>query len=60
MAAEYSEGKIIPIQGNIDSPATHKLIVDIMEGGQEAFERRQNDLHSMELMMSFCKSMLSY
>ena len=41
MAAEYSEGKIIPIQGNIDSPATHKLIVDIMEGGQEAFERRQ-------------------
>ena len=41
VAAEYSEGKIIPIQGNIDSPATHKLIVDIMEGGQEAFERRQ-------------------
>lgn len=41
VAAEYSEGKILPIQGNIDSPATHKLIVDIMEGGQEAFERRQ-------------------
>ncbi len=41
VAADYNDGKITPIQGNIDSPETHKLIVDIMEGGQEAFARRQ-------------------
>ncbi len=41
VVADYQEGMINATQGNIDSPETHKLIVDIMEGGQEAFHRRQ-------------------
>lgn len=28
-------------QGNIDLKSTHKQIVDIMEGGEEAFDKRQ-------------------
>lgn len=41
VVAEYKEGTISAVQGNIDFPETHKMIVDIMEGGQEAFRRRQ-------------------
>lgn len=41
VVADYRDGKINATQGNIDSPDTHKMIVDIMEGGQEAFLRRQ-------------------
>ena len=28
-------------QGNIDNPKTHEQIVSIMEGGQEAFDKRK-------------------
>lgn len=41
VAVDYQENRINVNQGNIDFPESHKLIVDIMEGGQEAFERRQ-------------------
>ncbi|MGI5892246.1 MAG: TrlF family AAA-like ATPase [Bacillota bacterium] len=41
VVADYREGIITTTQGNIDFPETHKMIVDIMEGGQEAFRRRQ-------------------
>ena len=33
--------KIDVVQGNIDLNSTHKQIVDIMEGGKEAFDKRQ-------------------
>lgn len=35
------ENKISVDVGNIDRPETHKEIVDIMEGGKEAFEKRK-------------------
>ena len=38
---DYQDTKIDVSQGNIDLCETHKQIVDIMEGGQDAFERRQ-------------------
>lgn len=38
---EFQETKIDVAQGNIDLDSTHKQIVDIMEGGKEAFEKRQ-------------------
>ena len=34
-------GQIHMEQGNIDLKSTHKQIVDIMEGGEEAFDKRQ-------------------
>ena len=37
--------KISMEQGSIDSPETHKRIVDIMEGGEEAFKKR-NEIYS--------------
>lgn len=41
LVIEFQDTKIDVSQGNIDLNATHKQIVDIMEGGTEAFERRK-------------------
>ena len=38
---DYQDTKIDISQGNIDLQSTHKHIVDIMEGGKEAFDKRQ-------------------
>lgn len=41
LVVEFQEIKIDVAQGNIDLDSTHKQIVDIMEGGKEAFDKRQ-------------------
>lgn len=41
LVVEFQETKIDVAQGNIDLSSTHKHIVDIMEGGKEAFDKRQ-------------------
>ena len=41
LVVEYQDTKIDVSQGNIDLNETHKQIVDIMEGGKEAFDKRQ-------------------
>ena len=41
LVVEFQETKIDVAQGNIDLGTTHKQIVDIMEGGKEAFDKRQ-------------------
>ena len=41
LVVEFQDTKIDVSQGNIDLDSTHKQIVDIMEGGKEAFDRRQ-------------------
>ena len=41
LVAEYQDTKIDVSQGNIDLSETHKQIVEIMEGGRDAFEKRQ-------------------
>lgn len=41
LVVEFQESKIDVAQGNIDLDSTHKQIVDIMEGGKEAFDKRQ-------------------
>lgn len=41
LVIEFQETKIDVAQGNIDLDSTHKQIVDIMEGGKEAFDKRQ-------------------
>ena len=41
LVVEYHDTKIDISQGNIDLKSTHKQIVDIMEGGKEAFDKRQ-------------------
>lgn len=41
LVAELSDDVIKIDQGNIDSPKTHEQIVSIMEGGQEAFDKRK-------------------
>ena len=41
LVVEFQETKINVAQGNIDLDSTHKQIVDIMEGGKEAFDKRQ-------------------
>lgn len=41
LVVEFQEAKIDVDQGNIDLNSTHKQIVDIMEGGREAFDKRQ-------------------
>lgn len=41
LTAEFQDTKIDISQGNIDLAATHQQIVDIMEGGKEAFDKRQ-------------------
>lgn len=40
LVVEFQENKIEVAQGNIDLSSTHEQIVDIMEGGKEAFEKR--------------------
>ena len=41
LVVDYQDTKIDVSQGNIDLGSTHEQIVDIMEGGKEAFARRQ-------------------
>lgn len=41
LVAELSNDVITIDQGNIDNPKTHEQIVSIMEGGQEAFDKRK-------------------
>ena len=41
ISASFSDDAIVINQGNIDMSETHQQIVDIMEGGQEAFDRRR-------------------
>jgi hypothetical protein len=41
LVVEFQETQIAVAQGNIDLDSTHKQIVDIMEGGKEAFDKRQ-------------------
>lgn len=41
LVVEFQETKIDVAQGNIDLSSTHKQIVDIMEGGKEAFDKRK-------------------
>ena len=45
---DYQDSTINVDQGNIDLPSTHKNIVEIMEGGQEAFKRRRLIYQSWE------------
>lgn len=44
IATAFTEKAITLSMGNIDNAESHTLIVDIMEGGQEAFQRR-NDIY---------------
>lgn len=41
LVTDYQDTIIKVTQGNIDLDDTHKQIVDIMEGGKDAFEKRQ-------------------
>ena len=41
LVAESPDDMIVIDQGNIDNPKTHDQIVRIMEGGQEAFDKRK-------------------
>ena len=41
LVVNYQDTRIDVSQGNIDLGNTHKQIVDIMEGGKDAFEKRQ-------------------
>ena len=41
LVVDFQDTKIDISQGNIDLGSTHKQIVDIMEGGKEAFDKRQ-------------------
>jgi hypothetical protein len=41
LVVDYQDTRIDVLQGNIDLGDTHKQIVDIMEGGKDAFEKRQ-------------------
>lgn len=41
LVVDYQDTVINVLQGNIDLGETHKQIVDIMEGGKDAFEKRQ-------------------
>lgn len=42
VSCNYDEKKITVHSGNIDNHQTQRYIVDIMEGGDEAFNRRKN------------------
>ena len=44
IAMDFTESPMKASMGNIDNADSHKFIVDIMEGGQEAF-RRRNDIY---------------
>lgn len=48
IAAENKGGKMSAISGTIDSKQSHQQIVDIMEGGYEAFKRRNTIYTSWE------------
>jgi len=41
IVTSYQDNKIAMDEGNIDCPNTHTEVVDIMEGGKEAFEKRK-------------------
>jgi hypothetical protein len=41
LVVNYNDTSIDVLSGNIDLSDTHKQIVDIMEGGEDAFEKRQ-------------------
>ncbi len=41
IAVEFQDSKIAVLQGSIDLQESQKQIVDIMEGGKEAFNKRQ-------------------
>ncbi len=41
LACQYSDDKILAESGGIDCPAIQQHIVDIMEGGEEAFRQRK-------------------
>jgi predicted ATPase len=45
ISSEYEDDKMTLSEGTIDTAATHKKIIDIMEGGEEAF-RRRNAIYS--------------
>ena len=45
ISSEYEDDKMALSEGTIDTTATHKKIIDIMEGGEEAF-RRRNAIYS--------------
>lgn len=40
-ACQYRDERVIPTSGSIDTRLVQKAIIDIMEGGQEAFNRRK-------------------
>lgn len=40
-ACSFMDDKVVVKSGSVDSPDTQKYIVNIMEGGQEAFNRRK-------------------
>jgi len=42
VSCSYDEKKISVHSGTIDNHQTQRFIVDIMEGGDEAFNRRKN------------------
>lgn len=41
IACEYSDDRVSVTCGSIDSPAMQQAVVDIMEGGEEAFRQRK-------------------
>ena len=49
IACEYEENKIKLKQGSVDTPFMQKAIVNIMEGGLEAFNRRK-DIYNIWIM----------
>jgi hypothetical protein len=42
ISCSYSESKINLLEGNIDNFEMQKKIIKIMEGGEEAFNRRKD------------------
>ena len=42
IVAEYTHEAICVSQGNIDAPDTRLQIINIMEGGKKAFDRRKS------------------
>ena len=53
---EVQKGEYVHQSGSLDCPATSKTIVDIMEGGAEAFLRRQKVLQQWTKSVSDKKS----
>ena len=46
IAMHFTEQAIVPSMGNIDNTESHTKIVEIMEGGPEAFRRRNEIYHA--------------